>query len=288
MAGETTSVLLEAAGIAPKQYGTQISVENQNRSVMFNKVQRYVFPPGQELHVPKMDKRAATKAATQPTSITFTALAGTKKTLTNAWSYDGYLVQQQALDSMSPERLRMNLNAVIPSAGMALANQLDADLLGLYGSYAGTQVDASSTFDIAAVRTMIGTVRVGDATDGPAPITTPQVNYYCVLHDFAWDDLDAALAGVNAYRGDFPTDDATGDFMYRKTMFSCTGNVPVSTTRRGVIFSGGAFGVAVRQWVQTKDAFDIDTMSHKFVIYSDYAYALVRPGWACEVLTAAS
>ncbi len=284
MAGETTNVLLEAAGISPKQYGTQISVEAQNRSVMFNKVQRHIFPPGEELHVPKMDKRTATAAATQPNSINFTVLGGTKASLTNAWSYDGYMIQQQALDSMSAERLRMNLDAVIPSAGEALSNQLDADLLGLYGSYNGTATVASSGVTLPLIRESIRKVRLGDGTDGPAP-KNMNGGYYLILHDNEWDKADLSLTGVNLGdpRGDFPGDDSSGDFIYRKTMISCTGNVPLSTNRRGVIFSGMAFGLATRAWIQTKGGFDIDTMSEKLVIYSDYAYALVRAGWAAEV-----
>lgn len=276
---ETTNVLLEAAGISPKQYGTEISIESQDRSVMFDKVKRYIFPPGQELHIPMQDKRAVTSAATQPTSVTWTALAGTKKTMTNAWSFDGYEIQQQALDSMAPDRLNMNLMAIQESAADAHANQVDSDLLGNFALYGGTAQDATTTFDIVDIRGALAKARIGDGTDGPG-----KGPFFMVVHDIAWDDVDAALAGINQFRGDMPGDDALGDFTYRKMIISTSGNVPTSTTHRGACFSGGAFGLALRSWIQTVDKFDINSMSRKLVIWSDYAWALVRPGWVSEVI----
>ena len=68
MAGETTNTILETAGIAPKQYGTQISVASVNKSVFMRgggKAITHVFAPGEEFHIPKLSARSTTTATAQ-------------------------------------------------------------------------------------------------------------------------------------------------------------------------------------------------------------------------------
>ncbi len=276
---QTTATLLETAGIAEVQYGSDVSVSGQNRSVMFNKVRRWIFPPGQTLSIPKMTARATTTTASQTGDLTYAALAGTKSAMTNTFAYNGIDVTKQALNAMGPDRLNMLLMAQVESAGIALGNDMDSDLLGQYASYTATTVAAATGVVLADLRQMITEARTANA-----PLSASR-GFYIVLHENEWDFCDNALDDVNQSRADvdFPADDSTGDFIYRKTVISCTGNVPISTNRRGVYFSGNAFGLAIRNQVEIDEGFDMRSGSRKMLISSDYAYDIPHPEWAGQV-----
>lgn len=276
----STNVVFNTAGISPIQYGTEVSLVAQSRSVMMERVRRYIFPPGYQLEVPVIAARTVSAAAAQPTTVSFTALSGTGVVLTNSWAYDALEINKQALASMSPERLNMALNAVRESAGQALANQVDTALLGLYAGYTGgTAIAGSGGPTNTLIRLAISELRMG-ASGATSPLP-----YYIVLHENEWDALSAiAELDQYTYRGDTPivTANVATGFSYRGVGIITTNNVPLSTNRRGVAFSGEAFGLAIRNMADINEAFDINTMSQKIVISADFAYKLVQPGYAIE------
>lgn len=286
----TTPAIMETAGVSPKVYGRDISILAQNRSYLLNWAKRYVFEPGQAFYIPKVTKRAAASATTQPAgALTFDDMAGTKTEMTNQWAYNGAEIQISALEAMSPDMINATLMAVKESAGEALASDIDIKVLATSGEWTSSFDSATlAAFAITHLRTAISDLRKNNA---PGP-------YFMLFHEDLWDPMDA-FAELNQFqiRGDsaIVTTDAAGliQFVYKRVQIGTSNNVSIDVAAtpddyENCIFSGEGFAIALRSHIATRQAFDITDGTEKLLIYSDYAYDVVEPTYIMLGLVAIS
>lgn len=267
MANTYTS-LLNTAGIAPDGYGLDVMLDAANKSVMMPLVRRYNVPRGNSLYAPIVGTRSVTSrargATTETAAVSFTALNDTGASFTKAFNYDALEIGYASLNDLDAPRLAAWLNAEKAQMGAALANQLDADLLGLYASASdsvgGTGQDVTYDLLVEAIRKL----RVANA---PGP-------YFVVLPETQWDHLAKIDQLVRA--------DVRGpDGAINRQMFSmfgvqifCTNNVPTSGgLAHGLAFSGEGILLALRDMVEVKEWDEPNNTAVRVMAYSDYAYA---------------
>ena len=151
---------------------------------MSSRVMQYIVAKGDSLFIPKVAARtltARTRGTHDGDDITFSAISGTKATMTKRFSYDAFALGFEALNDMSNEQVGAQVLAEITQIEMALANDIDAQLLGLHASATAGTVTATGGIDASKIREGVKLLRLANA---PLP-------YFFVVHENEWDSLAA-------------------------------------------------------------------------------------------------
>jgi hypothetical protein len=266
--GVTTTALLSTAGLSPDQYGLQVAIDAANKSVMLPLIRRYMIPEGSTLYIPKVGTRSAT-ARTRGTDdseqITFTALDDSAVSFTKKWTYDALAKSWATINDMPPANLAAWLNAERVQMGAALANQLDADILGLHAS-ATTSV-GSNAVDVS-LPLLVEAIKALRVANAPEP-------YFMVFDETQWDHL-AQIDELTRFdvRGEGDTIVNRQAFrLHGVSIFTTNNVVAASSAANNIAFSGEAFAIAIRDMVKMVEWQDPDLFSTKLAAYSDYAYA---------------
>ena len=272
-----TSVL-NTAGIAPNQWGTEIARDLANKSVMLNLCEAYQVAPGNSLYIPTYPTRTAntiTRGSSETAAISYTSVSNSAATFTKSASYDAIEIGYVTLNDLPPANLSAMLEAQKAAATDALVNTVDSAALGLYSTatYAVTETDITYAGLTEAIRRL----RVANA---PAP-------YYIVLPETQWDhlaEIDQLIRfDVRGQAG--PVSTGQGFNMFGVNIFT-TGNCPTSGgSAFGLAFSSRGIRLAVRNMATVKEWDEPGNLAYRMAIWCDFAYANTYADWIVKIET---
>lgn len=280
-----TSVL-GTAGLSPDQFGAEIVLDLPNKSVFMGQggpalVNSYLIAQGETLSVPKIGARtltAVTRGTNETAAITFNTISDTAATFTKRFAYDAWEVGYPTRNDMPPDRLASTLNGVKEQATMAIANDVDSQLLSLYASASSNVGGAGADFSIGALAEGIEKLKVANA---PGP-------YYAVLPSTQWavlaqtqELIQYSIRGVQS-----PIAQESGDiaFNYAGVKIFTTGNVPVATgTAHGLIFSAWGIRMAIRDMATVKEWEEPANLAAvRMLVFEDFAYVNTFSDWIVD------
>ena len=279
MATTTTSVL-STAGLSPNQYGTEVALDAANKSVMRPLVRTYNIAKGNTLYIPKVGTRSVTKrvrGTNDADNVTYAALSDTAVTFSKTFAVDALEISYESLNDMPAAHLAAWLNAEKSQMGSAVANQFDADTLGLYSVASDNVGDSSSNVSGAMLKEAIKALRVANA---PGP-------YFIVLPETQWDHL-ADIDELTRFdvRGEGDTMQNRQAFKLHGVMIFTTGNVPTAAgTSHGLAFSGEGIAAAMRDEIVIKEWDNPNNFTQRIAAYTDYAYANTFADWIVDIQT---
>ena len=287
MAGSnwTHTGLLRTAGHLPDTWGAEIALDLPNKSVMLPLAQSYSMAPGDTMNMPVMGARTVVQrdrgsGQEEGDTLTFGALSDSDVAFTKRAAYNAMALDYLAVNDLGPQRLAASVAAHQEQAVRALANDIDAQVLGLYSSATYNVGSGVGDFASADLAEAIRRLQVANA---PPP-------YYAVLPATQWDHIASDSSIVQSQiRGDSVSPSSAGlsdGFNYHGVRIFTTANVPTATNvAHGLVFSSAGIRLIMRQSPTIKDWDDPQTMSLKTLIWQDFAYLNSFADWIVDFQT---